>query len=69
MAAITNHDLEVEARAILRERIAQTPWFSGPEDERRQERIELEVELWWHLMVREAAERLVDRASSSLRLG
>lgn len=46
MATITNQYLEAEARAILRERIAQTPWFAGPEDERRQERIELKVDLW-----------------------
>ena len=65
MAAVTSDELEVEARAILREQIARSPWFCGSGDEERLERIEQEVDLWWHLMIREAATRLIDRAALS----
>jgi hypothetical protein len=53
---------EAEARALLRGQIDRSPWFrEGLSDDERQERIGLEVDAWWHLKVKEAARRLIDR--------
>ena len=64
MPTVSNDEVEAEARAILRDQIDRSPWFrEGLTDVERQERIQREVEAWWHLKVEEAAHRLIDRAA------
>ncbi len=66
MATITNDELEAEARAMLRDQIEGSAWFrSGTTPEERRAAIDLEVELWWHLRIPDAAGRLIDHAVGS----
>ncbi len=63
MPTIRNEDIELEARAMLRERIEQTPWFQhGMTRKQRQAAIDREIDRTWHLFIFEAAQRLIDRA-------
>jgi len=62
LATISDEDVEIEARAMLREKIEQTPWFQrGMTRAQRQSTIDGEVDRLWHLFVHDAAQRLVDR--------
>ena len=64
MATIRNDDIELEARAMLRERIERTPWFQhGMTRKQRQAAIDREVDRTWHLFIFDAAQRLVDRVA------
>ena len=64
MPAISNEDIEHEARAMLRARIEQTPWFQhGMTRKQRQAAIDREVDRTWHLFIFDAAQRLIDRAA------
>ncbi len=64
MPTIRNEDIELEARAMLRERIERTPWFRhGMTRKQRQAAINREVDRTWHLFIFDAAQRLVDRAA------
>ncbi len=64
MPAIRNEDIEIEARAMLRERIERTPWFqNGMTRKQRQVAIEREVDRTWHLFIFDAVQRLIDRAT------
>ncbi len=64
MAQISDSDVEAEARWLLREQITASAWFRlGMTDKQRRERIEMEVDAWWHLKVEEAAHRLIDHAA------
>jgi hypothetical protein len=64
LPTISNDEVEAQARAILREQIDRSPWFrEGLTDAERQERIQREVDAWWHLKVEEAAHRLIGRAA------
>jgi hypothetical protein len=64
LAAISDEDVEIEARAMLREKIERTPWFQkGMTQAQRQNTIEREVDRLWHLFVHDAAQRLVDRVA------
>ena len=62
MPTIRNEDIEIEARAMLRERIERTPWFqNGMTRKLRQAAIEREVDRTWHLFIFDAVQRLIDR--------
>ncbi len=62
MAAISDEEVEIEARALLREKIERTPWFRrGMTQAQRQNTIEREVDRLWHLFVHDAAQRLIGR--------
>ena len=62
LATISNEDIEIEARTMLRERIERTPWFYyGMTRKQRQAAIEREVDRTWHLLIFDAVQRLVDR--------
>jgi hypothetical protein len=67
VATIKDEEVELEARAIVRERIECTPWFrkgfTGPQ---RQKAIEREVDRCWILFVKDAAARLVERRMHEL---
>ncbi len=64
MPTISNEDIELEARTMLRERIERTPWFqNGMTRKQRQAAIEREVDRTWHLFIFDAAQRLVDRVA------
>ena len=64
MAAISDEDVEIEARVMLRATIERTPWFrKGMTRAQRQNTIEREVNRLWHLFVHDAAQRLVDRVA------
>jgi hypothetical protein len=61
---ISNEDIELEARTMLRERIERTPWFqNGMTRKQRQAAIEREVDRTWHLFIFDAAQRLADRVA------
>jgi len=56
--------IEVEARRLLRETITRLPWFRhGLSDRARAERIEREVDVWWHLKADEAARLVAEQTS------
>jgi hypothetical protein len=61
MPELTNKQVEAEARRILRAKIKAMPWHADLPPEERKRRIEADVERWWHLEVKEAAKRLLDR--------
>ena len=64
LATVRNEDIEHEARAMLRARIEQTPWFQhGMTRKQRQAAIDREVDRTWHLFIFDAAQRLIDRAA------
>ncbi len=64
MPTISNEDIELEARTMLRERIERTPWFhNGMTRKQRQAAIEREVDRTWHLFIFDAAQRLADRVA------
>ncbi len=66
MPTITNADVEAEARALLRDRIARLPWHAGLPPEERERRIAEDVDTYWLTLVDEAVERLPDRAGTTL---
>ncbi len=53
-----NEQIEAEARALLRDAIERSGWYPDLHGERRQERIEQDVDLHWPLMLSEARRRL-----------
>jgi hypothetical protein len=61
--------IEVEARCLLREQIERSAWFPGMKKEERRAMIELEVDAWWHLKLKEAAAPLNRMAGSGIRAG
>ncbi len=61
MPEVTDKRIEAEARRILREKISRFPWHQGCSPDERRRRIEADVEAWWHLEVKEAARRLLER--------
>jgi hypothetical protein len=61
MPELTDKQVEAEARRILRAKIKAMPWHTGLPPDERKRWIEADVELWWHLEIREAARRLLDR--------
>ena len=64
MATVSDAEVEIEARAMLRERIERTPWFQhGMTRKQRQAAIEREVDRTWHLFIFDAAQRLIDRVA------
>ena len=64
MAQVSDSDVEAEARWLLREQITASAWFrNGMTDKQRRERIELEVDAWWHLKAVEVARQLIGRAT------
>jgi hypothetical protein len=66
LATVSDAEVEIEARAMLRERIERTPWFQhGMTRKQRQAAIDREVDRIWHLFISDAAQRLVDRATQS----
>jgi hypothetical protein len=70
LATISNDDVEVEARGMLRERIERTTWFHhGMTEEQRQEAIEQDIDRHWPLFALDAAKRLVDRAAQDASKG
>ncbi len=66
MPTITNADVEAEARALLRDRIARLPWHAGLPPEERERRIAEDVDTYWPTLVDEAVERLLERAGTTL---
>jgi hypothetical protein len=68
LATIGNDDVELEARAMLREMIERTAWFHhGMTKEQRQAAIEQDVDRHWPLVVRDAAKRLIERVAQDAR--
>ncbi len=47
MPTITNADVEAEARALLRDRIARLPWHAGLPPEERERRIAEDIDTYW----------------------
>ncbi len=66
MPTITNTDVETEARALLRKRIARLPWHTGLNPDERERRIAEDVDTYWPTLVDEAVGRLLDRAEAPL---
>jgi hypothetical protein len=61
MPEVTEKQIEVEARRILREKIKRMPWHEGCSPEERKRRIEVDVDRWWYLEVEEATRRLLNK--------
>ena len=61
MPGVTQRQIEVEARRLLREKLKRMPWHQGCSPEERKRRIEADVDAWWHLEAEEAARRLKAR--------
>jgi hypothetical protein len=61
MATINSEDVEAEARNLLRKQIQDSSWYPGLKRKEREERIEGDVERYWHLKITEASQRLLDR--------
>ncbi len=61
MPEVTQRQIEVEARRILRDKIKRMPWHTGLPPEERKRLIEADVERWWFLEADEAARRLRGR--------
>jgi hypothetical protein len=67
LAIISNDDVEIEARVMLREKIERTAWFHhGMTEEQRRHAIEQDVDRHWPLLAVDAAKRLVDRVAQDL---
>jgi hypothetical protein len=59
LATIGNDDVELEARAMLREIIERTAWFyHGMTEKQRQAAIKEDVDRHWPLLALDAAKRL-----------
>jgi hypothetical protein len=58
MISAQDEEIEAEARALLRDAIERSGWYPDLHGERRQQRIDRDVDLHWHLMLSEACERL-----------
>jgi hypothetical protein len=58
MNPIRDDEIEAEARTLIRDAIERSGWYPDLPKEKRQERIEQDVELHWHLMLPEARKRL-----------
>ncbi len=66
MPEVTQRQIELEARRILREKLKRMPWHQGCSPEEQKRRIEADVEQWWHLEAEEAARRLLGQADAPL---
>jgi hypothetical protein len=69
MPQFTEKQVEAEARRILRAKIKAMPWHADLPPEERKRLIEVDVERWWHLEVKEAAKRLLDRLRDAKQKG
>ncbi len=54
-------ELATGSRRILRAKINAMPWHVGLPPEKRKRLIGADVDRWWHLEVKEAARRLLER--------
>jgi hypothetical protein len=59
--AVTDQEIETEARALLRETIRRSAWYPNLQGAKRNERIEQDVDLHWRLMWDDAVKRLEQR--------
>jgi hypothetical protein len=57
MALIRDEQIEVEARAILRESIERSGWYSALRKKEWEKLIQQDVERHWHLMIRDAVKQ------------
>jgi hypothetical protein len=56
-----DEEIEAEARALLRETIQRSHWYSSLPEERRRELIEQDVDRHWPVMIQDARKRLEQR--------
>jgi hypothetical protein len=57
-------EIEALARALLRQRIEQTPWFrTGMTETQRQAAIDRDVDEHWRLFVPDAVKRLAEQVA------
>jgi hypothetical protein len=61
MESIPDDEVELEARAILRETIQRSGWYPTLSERDRQAAIERDVDQHWPVMIREAKQRLKNR--------
>jgi hypothetical protein len=64
MATTLDDEIEAEARALLRETIQRSRWYSSLSEEKRHQLIEEDVDRHWHFMVQDARKRLEQRQMS-----
>ncbi len=60
MPAISNQDIEAEARALLRKQLQESAWYPWMKEADRRKRIEEDVDQYWYVKVAEASQRLLD---------
>jgi hypothetical protein len=58
MAMTPDDEIEAEARALLRETIQRSRWYSSLSEERRRQLIDGDVDRHWPVMVPDARKRL-----------
>lgn len=61
MATVNDEAIAAEARSLLRQQIQDSGWYPQLKEQYRLERIEQDVEQYWHLKIPEARQRLLDQ--------
>jgi hypothetical protein len=64
MATTRDDEIEAEARALLRETIQRSRWYSSLPEEKRRRLIEGDVDRHWPVMIQDARKRLEQRQTS-----
>jgi hypothetical protein len=64
MATTRDDEIEAEARALLRETIQSSRWYSSMPEEKRHHLIEGDVDRHWPVIIQEARKRLEQRQTS-----
>jgi len=64
MAPTRDDEIEAEARALLRETIQRSRWYSSMPEEKRRELIDGDVDRHWPIMIQDARKRLEQRQTS-----
>jgi primosomal protein N'' len=63
---MTDQEIEALARAMMRETIDRSGWYPLLQGKFRQERIDQDVERYWHLMIQDARRRLEQGRAGTL---
>ena len=65
MIVAPSHQIEVEARRLLRELIERRPWYPGMKPQEREAAIKADVDRDWRIMQAETVQLLLARHASS----
>jgi hypothetical protein len=65
MIVAPSHQIEVEARRLLRELIERRPWYPGMKPQEREAAIKADVDRYWRTMQPEAVQSLKARHATA----